>query len=178
MNILRERKWLLAGRQLNRKSSLNWVWWTGRRKQTIPHSNSKNLRADSDDICKEESPNLPGIPKLSVPLKPDATELSQQTRHSFIQQIFMERQSFHWVLGVHRWVQSTDRSQPHRNRSQAGSTGFPPSGVPSLKSLSLFNPTFTNSVSLQNLHTQSILFFFLSKTPFARIIYKLKSFWN
>lgn len=178
MNILRKRKWLLAGRQLNRKSSLNWVWWTGRKKQTIPHSNSKNLRADSDEICKEESSNLPGIPKLSVPPKPDVTEWSQQTRHSFIQQIFTEPQSFHWVLGVHWWVQSTDRSQPHRNRSQAGSTRFPPSGVPSLKSLigslSPFNPKLTNSVSLQNLNMLYILF--LKKH--LPELYKLKLFWN
>lgn len=92
----------ISGRQMNRNSSLKWVWWAGRRKQTIPHSNSKNLRAENDEMCKEENPNHPAFPKLSVPPKPDATELSLKTRrltHSFIQQIFQECQSRPWVLG-------------------------------------------------------------------------------
>lgn len=48
------------------------------------------------------------------------------------------------------------------------------SSKPHVRGLSPFNPTFTHSASLQNLHIQSILFFLKAKPHLAEF-YKLKS---
>lgn len=175
----------IAGRQLNRNSSLKWAWWTGKRKQTIPHSKSKNLSAKKDEIWKEESPTQPGHSKAV-----SASEASgywilpaDSMTHTLIHSACPHRASI-TPLGAGGPKGSAKRREipAYQGWSPVGITGAL-SVVPSSKSSFLCHgtsfSTFPNSASLQNLCIQAIVFCFFFKAKHHLVeLHKLKSFWN